>query len=159
MTIHNTERVDYAIRRGAIYLTGLTVTGSPIWHVQGFERPITSDSDPIARLTFEPLPGRVQGYVSASQTAIEQSLQVVIDLFWPTSRPAYQVDQAASELYYELRELRLSFREYGTPASPTDVTGYFLRVVDPPSILRLPSADHNDRRRVIAVFRWLSAHS
>jgi hypothetical protein len=158
--ISDTERRDYARRRLALWADGLSLTGSPALQVDGFSRTPADDTRPLWRLTFEDLPGRASGHVSSTQTAVEESVQLVSDLFWPIeTSDRWELDAAASDLIYALRELRLTFREYSTPASPSDVSGYYLRIVDPPSVSRLPSEDQYHRRRVLAVVRWFSAHS
>lgn len=159
MPISDTERRDYAYRRLATWADGLSIAGSPALQVDGFDRVPADDSAPLWRLTFEDLPGRVSGYASSTETAVEESIQMVSDLFWPVaSADRYQLIQAASDIAYALRELRLTFLEYSTPASPT-ATGDYFRVIDPPVVSRLPSEDQYHRRRVLAVVRWFSAHS
>lgn len=158
MPIHATERRDYLRRRLAVYLTGQTITGSPVFQVAGFERVPADATGPLVRLSFIDLPGRVSGEVAAGETAVEEALQVVLDLYWPTAENAYAVDEAQSQFLYALRELRLSLQEYSTPASPTATVGY-LRVALPPEAQTLPSEDHYDRRRVTAIVNWFSQHS
>ncbi len=159
MPIHASARLENVRARLGVWLSSLSLSGSPELVLEGGERG-ARDTGPFVRLSLEWLPGQARGHTDASTRADEQSVLVLLDLFWPTlTADAYAVERVASELVYELRALSLPLLDYASdPVTPPSVLQHPLRVLEVPQVQRLPPVDGYDRRRVSATARWFSLH-
>lgn len=159
MTIHASERWANIESRIGVWVDTLTVAGSPVMVHPRDER-LQPDASPFVRWSVEPLPGRVSGHIGAT-TATEEVVLLIADLFWPSTATATRaMTQAGDDLHYAMRELRLQMLDYSsTPATPTTVTGYWLRAVDPAERTPIPTQEGYDRLRVAVPVRWFASHS
>lgn len=158
MSIHATERATNVRARLNTYLSGLSLTDSPTVLFERQQRQGDAEGA-FVRYTLEWLPGERSGHISASATATREAVQIVADLYWPEGT-GYAIDKAADDLVYALSLLSLGFRDYSAdPDNPSTVSGYPLRVLDPPRRTRIPASDQYERLRVTAVVRWFTSHS
>ena len=152
--MHSTERTTYAQARIYTYLQGLTLTGTPTVLIQDQVRRASIAAPWIRAIATIGESSRYDGYHSATMLAYRVSVVLLMDLFWPLEGGAsvnlYDVDVVADELADAFRHRSLSFREYSTPASPTEVTGSPIRFLGPPIKRTLPSGDGYARRQIVA---------
>lgn len=162
MVIDPTARYTNVRARVNGYLTGLTVTGTPVWVIDG-SHPV--DSTKWARITYRPVMEQWSGRSSETQTVTDVHDLVVVDLFWPTgdtvdSADLYEIDKAADDVAHGLRSLGLSFLDYSSdPSNPTAVDGARIFVVEPNRIETLDPSGGYARRQVTAEIRWFLRHT
>ena len=164
MTIHATARVEYVISRIMAYLEALALTGSP--KLTAARVPGQSGSTgPWVRATFDELPALHKGRFSSTQSAIERSLLLSLDIFWPEMQQTIPASldvlgdvAVASELADALQFLRLSFLDYSVPATPVEVADAMISCSRPPEVTRIPDTDGFIRRRVKASIVWYARY-
>ncbi len=161
--MHATAYHDNVQARLFGHAAGLAVTGSPVqvYQGQGAARERVPATGAWVRWSFEPIGATRVGRFDADEVARVDAALLIADLYWPVSTAnAYEVVRAASELADAFELLSLSFLDYvSDPSSPPTVADARIRVLDPPRVRALPTADGYDRRRVEIVATWISRFS
>jgi len=161
MAIHASERWANTEARLQAWYSGLTITGTPDKTYDRVDRDQDAPNVAFIRMSLEPLPANFSGFINSTETAVEELVLVVFDLFWPSvDTDTRAIWKAADDLGFEMRGLSLQMLDYSsTPATPTTITGYFLRAIRPVERISLPVQDGYDRLRVSVTVRWFSSHT
>ncbi len=147
------------------HIAGLSISGAPKIVLEGETGFVSADNEPWVRVTIDNVGQVPSGNFSSTQTVERVDLLVTVYVFFVDGTEAqpsngYAVTKAADDVAHGLRLMSLAFSDYSDdPANPTDVPGARIRVIDPPSISRLPSVDGYVRRQVQAVAFWHARHT
>jgi len=159
MAQHATKSIRNAKGRLFVHAAALSLTGAPVmvYQGQGAHRERVPADGAWIRWSVESLPSIRSGRWDSDEVASREAVLLIADLFYPVAlADAYAIDQDADELVDALELLSLSFLDYRTtPASPATSSSR-LRVLEPPAVQALPTADAYDRRRVTATVTWIS---
>jgi len=164
-TIDATARFTNVIAALNNHLSDMSISGVVKKVLEGETGFVPTANQPWVRLTVGSAREAVSGYFSATQTAERIDVLITVDVFFPDgteAQPAngYEVTKAADDVAHGFRYLSLPFSDYSSdPANPTNVTGARIRVIEPPTISRLPSMDGYVRRRVQATAFWHLRHT
>ena len=158
-----TSRTRNVKSRIWVYLSGLTVTGSPTF-IFGDQPSRLSQSSPTIRAIIDFDPGVWDGRFSATQIVYRTPVILTLDLFWPvgssTTTDIIQIDTAADVLSDAFRERSLSFLDYASdPASPATIANASIRFFRPVVSRRFPRESNYQRRQLVAEGEWHIRHT
>lgn len=159
MATHATMRHDYVEARLMVWLTALSITGTPAVQHARVPRQATATPAPWVRVAFRPLDPTHRGRITATQSALGMAVLVVCDLFYPDGEDGatfnlYSPQQAAADLQAQLQFLTLSFLDYTIPAAPVTFADTALRITRPVTVRYLDPSDGFRRQQVRATVEW-----
>jgi len=161
MATHATAKTMNVRATLYVWLSGLTITGSPSLVVQDQLRDGQDAPDLFMRFTLEGLPGQFQGRFSSSLLAVRQSMLAVVDIFSRTpadqaSSNLYTIDKAADDLAYQFTVMSTALVDYASDSSGSTPTDARLYTLDVPTVRALPPTDGYVRRQVSVPITWHS---
>ena len=164
MALHSTARTANVKARIQVYISGLTITGSPAYYPANTPR-IASDGSPFLRSVIDFDDAVQTGRFSASDLAYRGFVTVLLDLFFPDGEDGstvnlYTIDNAADDLADAFRMRSLGFLDYNTSSSsPPAIAERPIRFFRPTLPRRIPPVPGYLRRQITARGEWFYQHS